>query len=684
MDGWVTLGTKLDNKQLEKDLNKSIKMLERYEKESEKLTQQKSKVEIDISNSEKKLDVLNKKIENTYDKFKQENINLSKIPEWKKDTTEYQKQIEKVDKLNAKLLETKVTHNKLLSQHSLQNDKLSQINNKIKENATNQEIVKNKIEETKRKLGVINLDFKKIGESVNSVIKKVAKWALAIFSVRSAYMFVRQAASTLSSENEQIASDISNISSALANTMLPVIKTIINWIKTLMGYINYIWDAWFGDDLFKSSADNLKSGAGSAEKIKKSLAGFDEINIVSDNSSNGASGGVSSGGFNDAISSSKLKDLPKWVKVIAQNKEAVLAVLAGITAFAIGTKIARGINAIMGTAGGLAGAGGSGLLGLSSALKYLIALGVITISVVVIIDSIKKIKEATDEINNLAKAEVNSSKKFVDSQNERNKSLQEKFKQGEFNAEQEKQYIDLLLFETESNYNLIDSIKEQKTWYGALTGANEDLTEAMKIHQDQGDKLIETLDEMYKKGLLNETQTKKYTELLKKQIDKLHENNYTLSRNSEEYDKNKQKINELKQKLKDITGENYETTLEVKAKTSSAKNTLSNFFKGLGSSVVSTIFGTPLTSLLGKIAKLRTGGVINMPGRGVMVGSAIGGEAGPEGVIPLTNSQMMAQLGEAIGKYVNINATVPVYVGNRQIAREIKKISADNDFAFNR
>jgi hypothetical protein len=44
---------------------------------------------------------------------------------------------------------------------------------------------------------------------------------------------------------------------------------------------------------------------------------------------------------------------------------------------------------------------------------------------------------------------------------------------------------------------------------------------------------------------------------------------------------------------------------------------------------------------------------------------------------------MMAQLGEAIGKYVNINATVPVYVGNRQIAREIKKISADNDFATN-
>ena len=84
------------------------------------------------------------------------------------------------------------------------------------------------------------------------------------------------------------------------------------------------------------------------------------------------------------------------------------------------------------------------------------------------------------------------------------------------------------------------------------------------------------------------------------------------------------------------------------------------------------------------LPRLAVGGIVNMPGRGIDYGGANISERGPEGVIPLTNSQMMAQLGEAIGKYVNINATVPVYVGNRQIAREIKKINADSDFAFNR
>lgn len=86
------------------------------------------------------------------------------------------------------------------------------------------------------------------------------------------------------------------------------------------------------------------------------------------------------------------------------------------------------------------------------------------------------------------------------------------------------------------------------------------------------------------------------------------------------------------------------------------------------------------------LPRLAVGGLINNPGRGVPLGggSAIGGEAGREGVIPLTDSQAMETLGEAIGRYINLNATIPIYVGNRQIAREIKRINAESDFAFNR
>lgn len=83
------------------------------------------------------------------------------------------------------------------------------------------------------------------------------------------------------------------------------------------------------------------------------------------------------------------------------------------------------------------------------------------------------------------------------------------------------------------------------------------------------------------------------------------------------------------------------------------------------------------------LPRLKVGGIVNMPNKGTMIGGAIAGESGREGVLPLTDTQAMATLGREIGKWININATVPVYVGNRQIAREIRKIDAEENFAYN-
>lgn len=85
-----------------------------------------------------------------------------------------------------------------------------------------------------------------------------------------------------------------------------------------------------------------------------------------------------------------------------------------------------------------------------------------------------------------------------------------------------------------------------------------------------------------------------------------------------------------------------------------------------------------------KLAKLAKGGIINYPGRGIPVGGAIAGERGQEGVIPLTDSQQMALLGEAIGKYITINANITNNMNGRVISRELQKIQNGNDFAFNK
>ena len=80
---------------------------------------------------------------------------------------------------------------------------------------------------------------------------------------------------------------------------------------------------------------------------------------------------------------------------------------------------------------------------------------------------------------------------------------------------------------------------------------------------------------------------------------------------------------------------------------------------------------------------LATGGIINMPNKGRLIGGAVGGESGREGVIPLTDQQAMAELGREIGKNVLVNLTNITTMNGRVIGRELKTIQSEQDFAYN-
>ena len=84
------------------------------------------------------------------------------------------------------------------------------------------------------------------------------------------------------------------------------------------------------------------------------------------------------------------------------------------------------------------------------------------------------------------------------------------------------------------------------------------------------------------------------------------------------------------------------------------------------------------------IPKLASGAVINQPGRGIYLASgAIAGEAGREGILPLTDTRAMELLGREIGKWIKINADIPVSIGNRQVGRVVKQIMANDEIAMN-
>ena len=88
---------------------------------------------------------------------------------------------------------------------------------------------------------------------------------------------------------------------------------------------------------------------------------------------------------------------------------------------------------------------------------------------------------------------------------------------------------------------------------------------------------------------------------------------------------------------------------------------------------------------ISKIPMLRTGAIINNPGYGVPVagGRARAGESGMEGILPLTDSKAMELLGETIGKYINITNVIENRMNGKLLSRQIQKVKANQDFAYN-
>lgn len=476
----------------------------------------------------------------------------------------------------------------------------------------------------KTDLSNIQKSIDNVGNSTSNVIKKVGKWALAIFSVRSAYMLVRRAVSTLSQYNEDLANKIQSIQLILASALEPIINRLVNLVYKLLYYLNYITKAWFNIDLFSSANEKaLNKGAKSAEKMKKSLAGFDEMNIMQDTtiSSSGTSG--------VSIPSMEDVEIPSWIKWIADNKDIVIGGLLGI-AGAIGLiKLSRligglgelwkiikplfmfiGANAqiiggIILIIGGLAIA----IKGIIDYLKdptwenfgeILLSVGIIAAGVLLIFGGFPAL--ITLIIGLVAALGVAIYKNW------------DKIK--------------------EWTLELVSKIKE--FFGGAIDWVKDKFNSMITFFSDLISKIV---------GLFKTIGTK----------------------------------------VGDAIGSAFKIVINGVLK--AIENILNFPIKSINKllDVINAVPGINIKTLpTFSLPRLAVGGIVNMPGRGVPVGGAITGEAGREGVIPLTDSQAMETLGATIGKYININLTNITKLDNRQIAKEQKKINAQNDFAFNR
>ena len=617
MSGWITIGTKLDTKDLEKDLRNAERELQQFERESEKLTKQKVKIEADLSEIELAKQLI------------------------QEETDEILKKAGTEEQVNNILADEKSQLDLINAGYELSKQDLDEINKKIQANTHNQELTRGKIQEINTEMqktqAYDNMKTKidSIGNSISNVVKKVGKWALAVFGLRSAYMFVRQAMSTLSGYNDELATDIEYIRFALATALQPVIETIINLAYKLLSLIAFIGKSLFGVNIFaNATADAFKrtkkevGGTGKAvSQLQKQLAGFDEMNILQENG--GTSGGGGGGGGIDLPSfdlsnieapdlsvfyswTDKLKELfNKAFENIKKNVKKVMKELGFSPEYIKAWEIfVNGVKDVL-----------NGLLDFIGGLLEFIV-GLVTGDTEKVKEGIKKMAIGIWEII---------------------KGLAENII-GVFGM------ILVGLYDT-----LIKPI------IGVINDINNTISRIItdlvnfiiNAFARAGNGIKNTFNNIvgFINGIINTINGK---------------------------------FAEMGSKIGGAVGGAFKTVINgvlawIEGQLNKPIDTINNLI-----SVISKV-GINVSRLSRiRLPRLAKGGIINQPGRGVPVGNALAGERGQEGVIPLTDSQQMALLGEAIGKYITINANITNTMNGRVISRELQKINNESDFAFNR
>ena len=498
-------------------------------------------------------------------------------------------------------------------------------------------------------LSGVTTQLNNIGSGVEGVIKKVTRWGLALFGIRSMYNFIRGSMSTLSQYNEQLGTDVEYIRFALATTLQPVIEQIIQLVYTLLQYIGYIAKAWFGVNIFANASakafnKNNKAIAGSTsnakklnKELQKTLAGFDEMNILQDNSDTGGDTSTGGGGITaPSMDLSNLEDvkIPKWIQWIADNRDKVLGFFLELAAI-IGTiKLAEFLMTL--------GVGAATIGGIIAIIGGLI------IFIKGIIDYLKN-PTWENFAKILAGIAVIAAGVFLIF--------------GGFPA-------------------LIALIVGAVIALGLAIYKNWDTIKKTlsKVGSWINDNIIKPVANFFK-GLWDGI-----TNGVKGAVNNI-----------------KNFFNSIPSFFGGIVNTIFNFFRNLG---SAAGNVIASAFKAVVNGVLRTIeniLNTPIrtiNSLIGVINKipginigrlstfslprLAKGGIVNMPGRGINYGGANIAERGAEGIIPLTDSQQMALLGEAIGRYITVNANITNTMNGRVISREIQRVQNNSNFALNR
>lgn len=463
-----------------------------------------------------------------------------------------------------------------------------------------------------------------IGKSTSKIIKNISKWGLALLGIRTIYGFIRNAVSQVAQEDQTMQNQIQYINYAIGTALKPVLEFILNVVYKIVSGIGGIIKLLTGINIFsKATANNFAKANKSAGSLRKTLAGFDEMNVINESGGVGLLGDINSQleGIKDlsAEADSMATKIKRW--------------------FLGGDTFKEGIN--------------NSITLLKKSFEPIVKWFEVNI---------------TNPIKDLWLEFIEFTKPLWQPVEQEFKKTVEKMKE-DWNIFTD--YLEPRVLQPARNkFNEFknDLIKTFGPFFNIIIKWINDTFGIFGVRLDYIDIKSDNTGDNIKEnigGALDDT---------KKKADNLSKSKYNINIDNTKLKASTSWLDDIITKLKKLTNKTWNI---ITSFTSNGIN------KGTVNSWLDPLRNT-LGKIGIKLPYFAKGGIINMPGRGVPIGGAIAGEAGREAVLPLQNSQVLQEIADAIGSRITINANITNTMNGRVISRELQKVQNDSNFAFNR
>lgn len=309
----------IDSKQLDIDFNKGLGNSDKVNQLSKELT------DLDAQSIS-----LADKLENARDKTQQLKWSLENAKLNPRNISEVQQLSSQLEMMNSKLSQTK--------------DEANQTKDAINK-ALNQKAnyLENSLGNITDKLNDVNKGVQKFGKKITNLLLTTFVFNLiknGLTSVRNSLLSLLKTDSSFNSSLNQIKANLMTAFAPIYNACLPAINSLMNSLSKITGTIAVFVSSLFGTSLkdatkqAKGLSKALDKTAQSGDKANGSLASFDNLEVIQDNSSASSSGGLGADGINYSDEIEYSTRLLEWLNniknFIVENKDMILGFLAGL------------------------------------------------------------------------------------------------------------------------------------------------------------------------------------------------------------------------------------------------------------------------------------------------------------------------------------------------------------------